>query len=76
MQQNQTAISAEDKNPTHHTQKMQQRLREIADHLREDIEKVDEPQFKAMFETSAEVLEALIKTFQHYEQKSEKAWRA
>lgn len=62
-------------NPTHHTQKMQHRLQEIADHLREDIEKVDEPQFKAMFETSAEVLEALIKTFRHYEQKTEKAWQ-
>jgi hypothetical protein len=67
--------SAANGNPIHYTQKMQDRLREIVDRLREDIEKVDEPQCRAMFETSAEVLEALIKTFQHYEQKTEKAWQ-
>ena len=45
------------------------------DHPREDIEKVDEPQFKAMFETSAEVMGSLVKAFKHYEQKNESAWR-
>jgi hypothetical protein len=45
------------------------------DHLREDIERVDEPQLKAMFETSAEVLGGLVKAFKHYEQKNESAWR-
>ena len=43
--------------------------------LREDIEKVDEPQLKAMFETSAEVLGGLEKAFKDYEQRNEKAWR-
>jgi len=38
--------------------------------LREDIKKVDEPQLKAMFETSAEVLGGLRKAFQDYEQKN------
>jgi hypothetical protein len=61
--------------PLHHTQKMQQRLQEIITHIREDVEKVDDPQFKAMFETSAEVLAALVKTFRDYEQKKESAWR-
>jgi hypothetical protein len=51
------------------------RLQAIKDHLREDIEKVDEPQLKAMFETSAEVLGGLIKAFRDYEQKNESAWR-
>ena len=37
---------------------MQERLQETIDHLRQDIVKVDEPQLKAMFETSAEVLGA------------------
>ncbi len=67
--------SSADTDPRHHTQKMQQRLQEIRSHLREDIEKVDEPRLKAMFETSAEVLGGLIKAFQDYEQKSERAWR-
>ena len=44
-------------------------------HLRADILKVDEPQFKAMFETSAEVLAALAKAFADYERKNEGAWR-
>ncbi|HWM48653.1 MAG TPA: hypothetical protein VNR11_17240 [Xanthobacteraceae bacterium] len=63
------------KNPHHHTQKMRQRLRELKDHLREDIAAVDEPQLKAMFETAAEVLGGLEKAFGDYEQKNEPAWR-
>jgi uncharacterized membrane-anchored protein YhcB (DUF1043 family) len=64
-----------DRDPRHHTQKMQQRLKETIDQLRQDIEKVDEPQLKAMFETSAEVLGGLVKAFHDYEQKNESAWR-
>jgi hypothetical protein len=60
--------------PARHAEKTQMRLKEISDHLREDIDKIDEPQAKALFETSAEVLDGLIRAFQHYEQKSEKAW--
>jgi len=67
--------SAADKDPKHHTQKMRQRLEETMNHLREDIEKVDEPRFKAMFETSAEVLGGLVKAFRDYEQKNENAWQ-
>jgi uncharacterized membrane-anchored protein YhcB (DUF1043 family) len=59
----------------HHTQKMQKRLQETMDHLRRDIEKVDEPKLKAMFETSAEVLGGLVKAFQDYERRNESAWR-
>ncbi|MDA9440152.1 hypothetical protein XH98_13645 [Bradyrhizobium sp. CCBAU 51745] len=67
--------SAADRDPRHHTQKMQKALHDIRNHLREDIQKVDEPQLKAMFETSAEVLGGLEKAFRDYEQKNEKAWR-
>lgn len=67
--------SAADRDPRHHTQKMQKALQDIRNHLREDIGKVDEPQLKAMFETSAEVLGGLEKAFKDYEQKNEKAWR-
>lgn len=68
------AVSTE-RDPHHHVHKMQTALRDIKDHLRADIEKVDEPQLKAMFETSAEVLNGLEKAFRDYEEKSEKAWR-
>lgn len=66
----------DDRHPRHHTRKMQKALSEIQNHLREDIGKVDEPQLKAMFETSAEVIGGLIKAFRDYEQKNEPAWRS
>jgi hypothetical protein len=67
--------SAIKRDPRHHTQKMAARLNETIEHMREDIRKVDEPQFKAMFETAAEVLGGLVKAFQDYERKSESAWK-
>ena len=67
--------SPADRDPRHHTKKMRKALQEIKNHLREDINKVDEPQLKAMFETSAEVIGGLEKAFSDYEQKNEAAWR-
>lgn len=60
--------------PQHHTQQMRGRLDEMVTHLRRDVEKVDEPQLKAMFETAAEVLVGLEKAFSDYEKKNETAW--
>jgi len=57
-------------NAIHHTQKLKKRLEDTMQHLREEIDKVDEPQLKAMYETSAEVLGGLVNAFQHYERKS------
>jgi hypothetical protein len=67
--------SPSDRDPRHHTKKMRKALQEIRNHLREDIDKVDEPQLKAMFETSAEVIAGLEKAFSDYEQENEAAWR-
>jgi hypothetical protein len=67
--------SAADRDPRHHTRNMQKALRDVRTHLREDIGKIDEPQLKAMFETSAEVIGGLEKAFKDYEQKNESAWR-
>jgi hypothetical protein len=67
--------SGSEKNPQVHTRKMKERLKETVTHLRQDIEKVDEPKLTAMFETSAEVLNGLIKAFDDYEKKNEAAWR-
>jgi hypothetical protein len=68
-------MESDQRNPRHHIQKMRHGLQDVIDHLRSDIEKVDEPQLKAMFETSAEVLGGLVKTFDDYERKNEAAWR-
>jgi hypothetical protein len=69
-------MTNDEKNPQHHTQKMQRAFQDLIDHLRSDVEKVDEPQLKAMFETSAEVLGGLAKAFHDYEQRNEPAWRS
>lgn len=68
-------MARDDRDPRYHTQKLQREMRDLIAHLRADVEKVEEPQAKAMFETSAEVLGALVKAFQDYEQRSEPAWR-
>ncbi|MGO4571874.1 hypothetical protein [Microvirga sp. 2TAF3] len=68
-------MQPEDSHPRHHTRNMQKRFQELIDHMREDVSKVDEPQLKAMFETSAEVLTGLKKAFSDYEQKNENAWK-
>jgi hypothetical protein len=67
-------ISSSEKNPKHHTQRMKNRLQETVTHLRQDIDKVDEPQLAAMFETAAEVLLGLVRAFDDYEKKNEAAW--
>jgi rubrerythrin len=68
-------MAGSESDPRHHTRKMAHRLEDTIAHLREDVRKVDEPQLKAMFETSAEVLGGLVKAFKDYEQKNEAAWR-
>jgi hypothetical protein len=62
-------------NPIHHTQKIKAQMRQLIDHLRADIGKITEPKAQALFETSAEVLTGLVKAFDDYEKKSEKAWQ-
>lgn len=60
--------------PQRHTDYVRGQLDELIKHLREDITKVKEPQAKALFETTAEVLGGLVKAFEHYEEASEAAW--
>ncbi|MFN3215830.1 MAG: hypothetical protein ACE367_04985 [Acidimicrobiales bacterium] len=50
-------------------------LSDVADHAREDVGKVEDPKAQALFETAAEVLEGLQRAFEHFEQRSEPAWR-
>ena len=64
-----------DNNPIHHTQKIKAQLRQLVVHLRQDVGKVTEPKVQALFETSAEVLNGLVKAFDDYGKKREEAWR-
>ena len=63
------------KDPRAHTANVRKEFRELIDHLRGDIKKIDEPKAQALFETTAEVISGLDTAFKHYEEKSEKAWK-
>jgi hypothetical protein len=63
------------KDPRAHTANVRKELRELIEHLRNDINKIDEPKAQALFETAAEVISGLDKAFKHYEEKSEEAWK-
>ncbi len=43
--------------------------------LRSDVDKVNDPKARAMFETAAEVLQGLATTFEHYKAGAEKAFQ-
>jgi hypothetical protein len=60
----------------HITEKMRHAFSGLQDQLREDVGRVDEPQLKALFEESAEVMGALARTFEDYQRTAEPAWRS
>ncbi len=70
-----TNQSLSESDPLYHTQNIGRMMEDLINHLREDIDKVNDPQAKALFEVSSEVLQGLQRSFEHFETKSEKAWR-
>jgi len=58
-----------------HVQNIQQEFSNLKEHLREDIAKINDPQGKALFEVSAEVIGGLEKAFHDFENRNEEAWR-
>ncbi len=63
------------KDPRAHSANVRKEFRELIDHLRGDVHKIDEPKAQALFETAAEVISSLDTAFKHYEEKSENAWK-
>ena len=61
--------------PKTHTQHIRKLLMEASQHARNDIAEIDEPRARALFETSAEVLDGLAKAYADYDAGSEPAWR-
>ena len=61
--------------PLEHSRNIQRQLGEPIDHAKQDVDRVSEPRFQALLETTAEVLGGLRTAFAHYEQGSEKAWQ-
>jgi hypothetical protein len=62
-------------NPREQTANIKEEFAKLKAHLREDVEKVDDPKAKALFEVSAEVISDLEKAFTDYEKRNEEAWR-
>ncbi|TKK66185.1 hypothetical protein FC093_18210 [Ilyomonas limi] len=62
-------------NPMEHTANVKKEFRALIDHLRRDVERLQDPSAKALFEVSAEVITGLEKAFNDYEQKNEAAWK-
>jgi len=63
------------KDPRAHAANVRGEFTKLIQHLREDTGKVDDAKGQALFETAAEVLSGLKTAFEHYEQKSERAWQ-
>jgi hypothetical protein len=61
--------------PRHRTIKIKSMLNDVVQHAREDVSKVNDPRAQALFETTAEVLRGVVIAYEHFEQRSEQAWR-
>lgn len=66
--------NSQSNNPLEHTANIKEEFKKLSEHLREDVDKVDDPQAKALFEVSAEVINGLEKAFVDFERKNESAW--
>lgn len=60
--------------PREHTRAMEKRFKETVTALRDDIKVLHDPRAKALFETAAEVIGGLEKTFHDYDKRDELAW--
>jgi len=61
--------------PMAHAGNIEQMLSDLIDHVRRDIDRVDNPKAQVLFETSAEVLIGLRTAYQHFQSGAEKAMR-
>ena len=64
------------RNPLEHTANIKEEFIKLSEHLREDVDKVDDPKAKALFEVSTEVIDGLQKAFNDFEKKNESAWKS
>jgi hypothetical protein len=69
------ADSESSADPAVHCENLQREIGDLIEHLKKDIGRVNEPQFRALAETAAEVLGGLRKAFEHYAAHSEPAWQ-
>lgn len=73
-----TALGLEDiqsGDPREHTGQVKAALKELSDHVRRDVGKVEDQKARALFETTAEVLDGLHNAYEHFETGAEEAWK-
>ena len=61
--------------PKLHATNIQNTLQQLIEHVRQDIDKVEEPRFQALLEATAEVLIGFETAYRDYNQGRETAWR-
>lgn len=64
-----------DTDPRHHAMNISAALKDLANHAREDVGKVEEDRGKVLFETAAEVLFGLAKAHDDFSSGAEAAMR-
>jgi hypothetical protein len=68
-------MNGQQHDPRQRARDLRAQLDGLKDALRADVEQFDEPQLRALLESSAEVIGGLGKTFGDYAAKNEAAWR-
>jgi hypothetical protein len=58
-----------------HAADIKKRLDQLIREVRDQVNKVQDPKAQALFETTAEVIQGLSTAYDHYEHKTEPAWR-
>ena len=59
---------------TDHVTKIREEIVAVATHARSDVDRIDDPRARALFETTAEVLLGLAKAYEDYNKGDEPAW--
>ena len=59
---------------TDHVTKIREEIVALATHARSDVNNIDDPRARALFETTAEVLLGLAKAYEDYTKGDEPAW--
>lgn len=61
--------------PADYSRNIQRLLSELIIHTRDNVERVNEPRFRALMETTAQVLSGLKSAYEHYDEAREPAWQ-
>ena len=70
-----SAPHAQKTDSRHYATELHDLLRDVRDRARDDIAAVSDGKAQALFETTAEVLQGLMKAYEDFEEGTEQVWR-